>query len=54
MIEKLEAIKIRFDEVSEAIQNPDVVSDMKRYTSLTKEYKELNKIVEVYKQYKNI
>lgn len=54
MIEKLEAIKIRFEEVSEAIQNPDVVSDMKRYTSLTKEYKELNKIVEVYKQYKNI
>lgn len=54
MIDKLEAIKIRFDEVSEAIQNPDVVSDMKRYTSLTKEYKDLNKIVEIYKQYKNI
>jgi peptide chain release factor 1 len=54
MIDKLEAIKNRFDEVSEAILDPNIISDMKRYTSLNKEYKELNKIVEVYKQYKNI
>jgi peptide chain release factor 1 len=54
MIDKLEAIKKRFDEVSEAILDPNIMSDMKRYTSLNKEYKELNKIVEVYKEYKNI
>ena len=54
MVDKLEAIKTRFDEVSEAILDPNIMSDMKRYASLNKEYKELNKIVEVYAQYKNI
>ncbi|MGN6644967.1 MAG: peptide chain release factor 1 [Cytophaga sp.] len=54
MVDKLEAIKVRFDEVSEAILDPNIMSDMKRYTSLNKEYKELNKIVEVYNKYKNI
>ncbi len=54
MVDKLEAIKTRFNEVSEAILDPNIMSDMKRYASLNKEYKELNKIVEVYAQYKNI
>ena len=54
MVDKLEAIKQRFMEVSEAILDPNIMSDMKRYTSLNKEYKELNKINDVYMQYKNI
>jgi peptide chain release factor 1 len=54
MIDKLEAIRERFNEVSEAIQDPNIISDMKRYTSLNKEYKELSKINDVYVQYKNI
>jgi peptide chain release factor 1 len=54
MLDKLEAIKERFTEVSEAILDPNIMSDMKRYTSLNKEYKELSKINEVYIQYKNI
>lgn len=54
MVDKLEAIKVRFDEVSEAILDPNIMSDMKRYALLNKEYKELSKIVDVYNQYKNI
>lgn len=54
MLDKLEAIKQRFDEVAEMIVAPDIVSDMKRYTSLNKEYKELNKIVQKYNEYKNL
>ena len=54
MLDKLEAIRERFIEVSEAILDPNIMSDMKRYTSLNKEYKELNKINDVYVQYKNI
>jgi peptide chain release factor 1 len=54
MLDKLEAIKQRFDEVSELIVAPDIISDMKRYTSLNKEYKELNKIVQKYTEYKNL
>jgi peptide chain release factor 1 len=54
MLDKLEAIKKRFDDVSEMIVAPDIISDMKRYTSLNKEYKELNKIVSKYTEYKNL
>jgi peptide chain release factor 1 len=54
MIDKLEAIKQRFDEVSELLIQPDIISDMKRYSSLNKEYKDLDKIVVEYKKYLDI
>jgi peptide chain release factor 1 len=54
MIDKLEAIKQRFDEVSELLIQPDIISDMKRYSSLNKEYKDLDKIVVEYKKYQDI
>ena len=54
MLEKLESIKVRFDEVSELLVQPDVMSDMKRYIQLNKEYKDLEPIISAYKQYKNI
>jgi peptide chain release factor 1 len=54
MIDKLEAIKQRFDEVSALLIEPDVISDMKRYSSLNKEYKDLDKIVVEYKKYQDI
>lgn len=51
MIDKLEAIKKRFEEVSQLIVQPDAMADMKQYTQLNKEYKELGKIVEEYDRY---
>ena len=54
MIDKLEAIKQRFDEVSELLIQPDIISDMKRYSSLNKEYKDLEKIVIEYRKYQDI
>ena len=54
MIDKLEAIKVRFDEVSKLIVDPDVISDMKKYIKLNKEYKDLDIIMSVYNNYKNI
>lgn len=54
MLDKLESIKVRFDEVSELLVQPDVMSDMKRYIQLNKEYKDLEPIISAYKQYKNI
>lgn len=54
MINKLEAIKDRFDEVSQLIVQPDAMTDMKKYTKLSKEYKDLEKIVSQYKLYKNV
>jgi len=52
MLDKLEAIKHRYDDVEQQLSDPGVVSDMKRYTALNKEYKELGTIVEVYHEYK--
>ncbi len=54
MIDKLDAIRQRFNEVAELIIQPDIVSDMKQYSKLMKEYKDLQKIDEAYKHYENI
>ena len=48
MIDKLEEIKHRFEEVGQLIVQPDIVSDMKKYSQLNKEYKDLEKIVTKY------
>lgn len=48
MIERLQGIKHRFEEVSQLIVQPDVASDMKMFSALNKEYKDLEKIVKVY------
>ena len=54
MIDKLQAIKERFDEVSNLIIDPTVISDMKRYIKLNKEYKDLEIIVNAYNNYSNV
>jgi peptide chain release factor 1 len=54
MLDKLEAIHRRFLEVSDLIIEPDVISDMKRYVKLNKEYKDLAIIDKAYKEYKNL
>jgi peptide chain release factor 1 len=45
MIDKLNIVKQRFDEVADLIIQPDVISDQKRYVALNKEYKDLNVLV---------
>ncbi|MDN5202062.1 peptide chain release factor 1 [Fulvivirgaceae bacterium BMA10] len=54
MIDKLESIRARFEEVGQLLIQPDTMADMKNYSKLSKEYKDLEKIVEKYKTYKNI
>ncbi len=54
LLEKLEAIKERHDEVAKLIADPEVIADMKRYIKLSKEYKDLEPIVEAQKTYKNV
>ena len=54
MLDKLEAIKLRWEDVEEQLSNPDVIQDMKRFAGLNKEYKDLGKIVDEYKIYKNV
>jgi peptide chain release factor 1 len=53
MLDKLEAIKGRFQEVELMISDPQIIADMKRFKQLNKEYKDLKKIVDLYEIYKS-
>lgn len=52
ILERLEGVKQRFIEVGELLTQQEVLSDMKRYVKLNKEYKELQPIIESYERYK--
>lgn len=54
MLEKLSAIKERWQEVEGLLASPDAMSDMKRFAQLSKEYKDLSVIVTEYEKYKNV
>ena len=54
MLDKLEAIKAKFDDIGVALTNPEVVNNNKRFSQLSKEYRSLEKIVIAYEQYKRI
>ncbi len=54
MIDKLEAIKARFDQLGIALTNPEVVSDNKKFSQLGKEYRKLEPIVQVYGKYRKV
>ena len=54
MLEKLEKIYNRWQEIGEQINDPNVVSDMKRYIKLSKDYKDLQPIVDGYRKYNNV
>ena len=52
MIDKIQIIKQRFDEVSDLIIQPDIISDQKRYVKINKEYSDLKKILDKGEEYK--
>ena len=51
MLDRLQIIKQRFDEVSDLIIQPDIISDQKRYVQLNKEYKDLKALAEKREEY---
>ncbi|MCW5906492.1 MAG: peptide chain release factor 1 [Chitinophagales bacterium] len=54
MFTQLENLKGKFVEVGKMLSDPATMADMKRFTQLNKEYRELEKIVKVYDDYKLI
>jgi peptide chain release factor 1 len=54
MLDKLEAIKARFEDLGVALSNPEVVSDNRRFSSMSKEYRSVEKIVKAYEEYKDL
>ena len=54
MLDKLEAIKARFDQLGVALTNPEIVGNNKKFTETSKEYRSLEKIVNAYTDYKKV
>jgi len=54
VLEKLEAIKRRWLDIGQQITDPEVITDISRYIKLSKEYKNLQVIVDTYKTYKDV
>src|SRR5690349_17434759 len=54
MLDKLEAIRARFDDLGVALTNPEIIADNKKFGALSKEYRSLEKIVLAHNQYKKI
>jgi peptide chain release factor 1 len=54
MLDKLEAIRARFEDLGVALTNPEVVSDNRKFTALSKEYRSVEKIIIAYNQYKEV
>ncbi len=52
MLNKLTLVEERFEEINSLLYDPDVVSDMSRYSSLMKEHKNLEPVVEKFREYK--
>ena len=54
MLDKLEAIKAKFDDIGVALTNPEIVGNNKKFSQLSKEYRSLEKVVNAYTQYKRL
>ena len=52
MLEKLESIKEKFEQIEQQLSQPEAMQDMKRFAQLNRDYKELQKVVDVYHRYK--
>jgi peptide chain release factor 1 len=51
MLDKLEAIKAKYDNIGVSLTNPEIISDNKKFGALSKEFRSLEKIVTLYKSY---
>ena len=54
MLDKLEAIKKKYDDLTELMNDPKITGDMKRYIKINRDFKELTPIIKAYHVYKNL
>ncbi|MEY3079855.1 MAG: hypothetical protein RL086_1024 [Bacteroidota bacterium] len=54
MVEKLESIKQRYEDVELKLSDPQIIGDMNQFKKLNKEYRDLEPIIEIYGEYKVI
>ena len=54
MIDQLEAIKAKFEQVGVALTNPEIINKQSEFQRLSKEYRQLEKIVKPFEEYKKV
>ncbi|MGE3975016.1 MAG: peptide chain release factor 1 [Bdellovibrionales bacterium] len=54
MFTKLDDVETRFEDIGRQLQDPSVTNDQKKYRQLMKDYNTLQKIVNVYRQYRKV
>jgi len=54
MLDKLQIVKQRYDEVCDLIIQPDIISDQKRYIQINKEYKDLSNVMKLANEYETL
>jgi len=54
ILDKLSGVQKRFEEVEKLISDPDVINDTERFVKLNKEYRELEPLVKMYRDYRNL
>ena len=54
ILSRLEGVKLRFEEVGQLITDPSIISDMKRYVNLNREYKQLEPVVDAMNAYQEL
>lgn len=54
MLDKLEALKIKYKDLEQQLSDPSIVADAQRFKKVGKEYRDLEPIIEAYEKYKNL
>ena len=54
LLSKLQSIRDRFYYLEELMSDPEVITDMKKYAKINKEYKDLTQLVNAHKQYEEL
>src|SRR5262245_27638241 len=54
ILDKLEAIKAKFEDLGVALTNPEIVGNNRKFSAMSKEYRSLEKIVKAYEEYKRV
>lgn len=54
MLDQLDAIKARFEQVGVALTNPEIINNQKEFGRLSKEYRDLEKLVKPYEEYRKV
>src|ERR1700755_61059 len=54
MLNKLDAIQARFEQVGIALTNPEIINNQKEFGNYSKEYRQLERIVKPYEEYRKV